>query len=194
MMHWAPRVRREKIRRLYQTNAMGMVDQEMIDDVGYSLYARCLSIVEVTEAVNGRVKCPNCGETCQRAPLVKCEKCSWQIDWRDYQSTYARKKLVGGTGIEPVEYFAHKWPSARIATKKMLLIDRLIHEFHVKDGKDIRPIVANVIEGRTRELARFLDELAYEPGTSGMKTNRDTWHDRVVKTGWFPTENDGVER
>ena len=42
---WAPRVRRSKIRRLYETDALGIYDDELIDDVGYALLARCRSFL-----------------------------------------------------------------------------------------------------------------------------------------------------
>jgi hypothetical protein len=51
----APKVRPERIRRLYERDALGLVDDELIDDVGLALHARCRSIVLVDE---GLVRCP----------------------------------------------------------------------------------------------------------------------------------------
>jgi hypothetical protein len=34
---WARRVEQEKIRRLYETDARGIVDDELIDEVGYAM-------------------------------------------------------------------------------------------------------------------------------------------------------------
>ena len=33
---WAPRVPQDKVRRLYETDARGIYDDELIDDVGYT--------------------------------------------------------------------------------------------------------------------------------------------------------------
>ncbi len=60
-MRRAPRVNPSLIRRLYEVDAKGIVDEDLIDKVGYALYARCQSILEATEAHAGRVKCPECG-------------------------------------------------------------------------------------------------------------------------------------
>jgi len=32
---WAPRVKPQTLRRLYQTDARGILDEELIDEVGY---------------------------------------------------------------------------------------------------------------------------------------------------------------
>ncbi|MGI6704943.1 MAG: hypothetical protein ACOX6S_01330 [Clostridia bacterium] len=39
---WAPKVNPNKIRRLYQQDAKGILDDELLDDVGYSLYGSCI--------------------------------------------------------------------------------------------------------------------------------------------------------
>ena len=51
---------KRKIRRLYETDAMGIVDEELLDDVGLSLCLRCQSILAVSDARNGKVRCPGC--------------------------------------------------------------------------------------------------------------------------------------
>ena len=40
LIHWAPRVPKEKIRRLYEQEAQGILDEELLDEVGFcSTYA-----------------------------------------------------------------------------------------------------------------------------------------------------------
>jgi hypothetical protein len=65
-VRWAPRVASAKIHKLYQTDALGIVDEELIDLVGVALFARCQSILTVTEAAAGRVACPRCGVIVRR--------------------------------------------------------------------------------------------------------------------------------
>ena len=59
-IQWAPRVPKHKIRRLYEADAKGMLDEDLLNDVGITLLLRCESILAVAEAQRGRVKCPRC--------------------------------------------------------------------------------------------------------------------------------------
>lgn len=38
--HWAQRIDLLNFRRLYESDAQGMLDREMLDDVGYGIYIR----------------------------------------------------------------------------------------------------------------------------------------------------------
>ena len=49
-IRWEPRVPKRKIRLLYETDAKGIYDEELIDDVGFALLARCQSFREAMEA------------------------------------------------------------------------------------------------------------------------------------------------
>ncbi|MGC9468959.1 MAG: hypothetical protein ACP5HS_10245 [Anaerolineae bacterium] len=99
---WAPRVRPEKIRRLYELDAQGIIDEELIDDVGYSLLARCESFIRANEAVAGRARCPNCGATvahpAQKEELLQCP-CDWSLSWADYFATIQHKQLSGAAPV-----------------------------------------------------------------------------------------------
>ena len=98
---WAPRVPRYKILRLYENDALGLLDEELVDEVAYGFYARCRSILEVTEAAWGRIRCPACGatvmrESSDRAAKLLCAGCGWSVEWGRYQDTFHRRQLVGG--------------------------------------------------------------------------------------------------
>ena len=76
---WARRVEQDKIRRLYETDARGIVDEELIDDVGYAMLARCESILIATRASFGDVMCKGCRASIQarrdgrqHAPCLRC--------------------------------------------------------------------------------------------------------------------------
>ena len=45
-------------RRLYQTDASGILDEEPLDDVGTTLYCRCASILDASDAAIGKIHCP----------------------------------------------------------------------------------------------------------------------------------------
>ena len=56
-IRWTPRVPKAKIRRLYEADAQGIVDQELLDDVGTTLFARCQDILTIKAARMGHVRC-----------------------------------------------------------------------------------------------------------------------------------------
>ena len=58
---WAPRIPKGLLRRLYEYDASGICDEELIDKVGFGLYSRCLSFVQAVEAFHGNATCPFCG-------------------------------------------------------------------------------------------------------------------------------------
>ncbi len=124
-IEWAPRLSKEKLRRLYQSDAAGMLDEELLDDVGTCLFQRCQSILAVDEAKHGRVRCPRCEkagrETIIRRELehgaremtLTCPVCGWQIVWQDYLRSFKRRQLnLGGAGVA-FGAFARGWPAAR---------------------------------------------------------------------------------
>jgi hypothetical protein len=179
---WAPRVEKHKIRRLYETDALGITDDELIDEVGYALLARCQSFLWATDATDGRARCPVCRRIVphggDKEELLRCEPCGWELTWGDYFRTIQRKQL---SGAEPVRElfrdFVARFPAAGRAREKMLLIDRLLHGYHwnVKYGPT-RPVAINLIQGRLTDVVAFLDDLNYGEGsTPGTLENRDEW-------------------
>jgi len=188
-IQWARRVSHDVIRRLYTLDAKGIVDEELIDEVGYAMYARCESIRTVTAAHFGRAKCPRCGEVVERVrqregvskdqPLV-CA-CGWSTTWREYLKSYQHKQLMGGAAFPAFLEFIETWPKARSPRDKLLLIDGLVHALHVNviEQKDLlfaRAAAVNLIEGKLKDVVALLDELAYSDlSTPGTREARDEW-------------------
>ena len=160
---WAPRVPRIKIRQLYERDAQGIYDLDLIHEVGYGLLARCESFITANRAREGELPCPECGQTVRREEMLRCP-CGWALSWADYFKTIQHKQL---SGAEPVlqqfRDFCNAFPSARTPQEKMLLIDRLIHGFHwtYKADGPTRPVAVNLIEGRLSVVVAFLDQLTY---------------------------------
>jgi len=170
-IRWAGKVRQDQIRRLYELDAAGIRDEELIDEVGFGLLARCRSILEVTEAARGRAKCHGCGAIIEHAvrrdALLHCSACGWEAEWRAYQRSYQGRQLFGGAALGFFTDFTARYPEATTPRERLLLIDRLIHEFHWNltrrdpEPQPTRPTAANLIEGGTlREVVAFLDSLA----------------------------------
>jgi hypothetical protein len=193
-IRWTRRVEPQKIRRLYESDARGMLDEELLNDVGYGFYVCCQELLELGQAVRGRIKCRNCGAIIVRqtvdgkfsrdpAELLTCDACSWQITCGDYHKSLLR--------IEPgspelsaeeclAEVFVQKWPLARSPRQKLLLIDELIHEFHMHYRAVGSPLGWSVVRATGRQLIELLEDLAYGPGsTQGLEKTRKTWIARL---------------
>lgn len=186
-VRWAPRVQPAVIRRLYETDARGIHDDELIDEVGFALYSRCRSILHVSDAINGRVHCPQCDAIVARpsadadAPL-RCSQCGWATTWGAYYATYRTAELGAGGAHDIFSNFVARWEAARGPREKMLLIDRLIHSWHWETRQQRprfglgRPTGVNLIEGNRKQVLAFLDALSYGPAsTTGTREQKSLW-------------------
>jgi hypothetical protein len=179
-IRWAPKVRQPKICQLYQRDAAGIVDEELIDDVGMALYERCRSILLVS---NAQVECPRCGRVFHVGwghasdDVITCPGvgCSWRTTSDQYHSSWRHRDLIGTRAAADLEAFVEQYPRAASPRGKMLLIDRLIHAFHqgIKAGVGHRSLANNLIEGSHEQVVAFLDRLAYGEGSSPEV--RETW-------------------
>ena len=184
---WAPQVRPEKIRRLYQLDAQGIYDDDLINDVGYGLLVRCASFIQANRGVAGWALCPNCGveieHAVDKAEILQCA-CGWSLPWSDYFATIQHKQL---SGAEPViklfRDFVEGYPRARTAQQRMILIDTLLHGFHwyAKTGEPTRPVAVNLIALRLGDVMDFLDELSYgDQSTPGARKRKAEWDTRIA--------------
>ena len=180
---WAPRVTQREIRRLYETDARGIYDEDQINEVGYGLLARCQSFLEANEARGGRARCPRCSEVVahsrRKEEILRCD-CGWELTWGEYFKTIQHVQLSGAEPVlEQFRTFISTFSSARTPQEKMIAIDRLIHGFHwynKRTHRPTRPVAVNLIEGRMREVIAFLDRLTYsDKSTPGTRENYDEW-------------------
>ncbi len=189
-VRWASRINPSIIRRLYQTDARGIVDDELIDKVGFALHARCESILRATEAhERGRVTCPRCEHTIMRPAgsvtkdvLLTCGSCKWSVRWKDYLKTYQDKHLHGGGAVAIFEAFIKEFGRARLPHEKMLAIDRLIHGFHWELVKNPgRTVATSLIYAKNKfELLTFLDTLTCgENSTTGLEEGKREWERKL---------------
>ena len=101
-MKWAPRLKQSRLRRLYRSAESGQCDDELLQDVGWSLYVRCEDVVAASRGLRvGEVPCPNCRTVVLRknAPpspeedlsdrrlsgsgWFQCDQCSRRLLWTD---------------------------------------------------------------------------------------------------------------
>ena len=187
---WAPRVSKSKIRKLYQSEAVGLLDEVLLDEVGISFYLRCQSVLTVGRAQRGEVECPRCAkserdttierQTSRKEEVLRCSKCSWHLTWGEYRKTYQGKQLNEGGVGRYLRAFVIRYEKARTPKKKILAVDQVIHEFHYNTVKNLhqptRAACVNLIEGKLTDVVAFLNELTYGNGTDKrMIRTRDNW-------------------
>jgi len=160
------RVQRDKIQRLYESDAKGMLDEELVDDIGISLLTRIESIFRAGKAIFGEAWCPHCGRPIQHQhrsdQVLRCGPCSWELTWGEFHKAIKGKHLAA-LGTQPfLEEFAREYPKARTAREKMIHIDSLLHRFHWElEQANASPAARDLIGGKSSEILEFLDSLAY---------------------------------
>ncbi len=196
-IEWAPKVSLSKIRQLYIQEARGLCDDDLVDEVGTSLYQRCASILEFTEATRGRMQCKRCARSGIRtiiprkstapAEMVKRPVCGWQVRWRVYLNEAEKSggNLHVGHAQAAFERFVKTYPPCQNANEKILAIDLLIHEFHwilLKDSQEGQVIIPhkpaglNLLQGSTNQILEFLNQLTYGEKTAPeLLANREWW-------------------
>ena len=189
-LHWTRRVSQSKLRRLYERFAQGIVDHELIDDVGITLYVRCRDILTVHRAKKERqVRCPVCDRAGQERFIerhggleeqIRCPACGWEIRWHDYVRAVSRRQLNAGGATSAFAGYVVRYERVRSHREKMLAIDRLIHEFHFSlryvPDQPTRPAGVNLIQGRMTAVAQFLDDLtAGRLSDPAMQRTRAEW-------------------
>jgi len=162
--------------------ARGIVDEELIEDVGFGLYSAARAILIATEAHAGRVQCPRCSHIIthrgDRNAIIECAECSWRVRWGEYHKTYQDKHLHGGGAIPAFQGYIEDFTKARMPRERMLAIDRLIHFFHCELLQNpVRSVGVTLIYGKnTREVTEFLDRLSYgEASTPELIETRAAW-------------------
>jgi hypothetical protein len=191
-------VAQSKIRQLYETDAMGIYDKDLIDEVGYSLLARCESFITANRARAGELPCPECAQAVRREEMLCCP-CGWTLPWADYFKTIQHKQLSGAEPVlEQFRDFVGAYPSARTPQARMLLIDRLLHGFHwyYKTNGPTRPVAVNLIEGRLGDVVAFLERLSYgEKSTPGTRETLAQWDKNIeANRDWYPSRRNASAR
>ncbi|MFQ5697121.1 MAG: hypothetical protein ACE5IL_02420 [Myxococcota bacterium] len=168
----------------------GAIDEELIDDVGFSLLARCESVLAATEAGRGRAGCPRCGLVVKHVPwrneILECRGCGWRCRWQAYRKTIRYKHLFAG-GMKPfLEEFVRDFRRAGTHSDRFIAIDTLIHRYHWENlGKASRPGACCLIEGKLKDIMPFLDALSYgESIPEEVRATRERWREEWRRSRW----------
>ena len=174
---WTPAVSRAKIKRLYEDDTKGLLDSDLLADVGYTFYARCLQGKEEWEIMEeGKVRCHNCGNVLPVERLLACE-CGYQYTYKEYRKSFRANNMPTGAAKQIFCDFIKNWPKAKNNDSKMRVIDNLIHEchFNIRSGAKGRPVGFNLIQGTNGQVIDLILNLAHGDLSRAEVVNRDTW-------------------
>lgn len=190
LFRWSAKVAQNKIYRLYQQDALRIEDSELLDDVAFSLYARCQSILVVTRAFQEKIlSCPDCGRDISLAADNFTCSCGFSASYEQFRASYKGRQLFGANALPIFEAFVCNLPACHSYSDKMIAVDTLIHSFHIlhsartgyanmdvddPDNKLGRPVAANLIEGKLSDVVLFLDSLSAETGN-------DAWRKTAIR-------------
>lgn len=180
---WAPKIKPALIWQLYRNDALGAVDEALVEEVGELLLQRCRSIWLVTRR---EVACPRCGAIfglseagawemlpgAQRCPMPGC---GWETTAEEWHDSWRHTDLLGAAAMTAVETYLNDYSLAATPQARRVCIDQLIHAFHIspRTGKAGRSFANNLIEGSHDQVVALLDRLASQDGGVDKAARRD---------------------
>ncbi|MCL2820648.1 MAG: hypothetical protein FWD38_07445 [Oscillospiraceae bacterium] len=162
---WSPCVSRHSIKRLYNLNAKLIYDEELADEVGYTMYARCLQgRDETTLNYSGKLLCHNCKKV-HISPsngVILCS-CGYTYIFHEYRKSFQKARMPSGAATPFFNEFISKWEKAKTYHDKMLAIDYVIHECHLNMISNVKRSFAgcNLIQGTKKQVSELILDLAY---------------------------------
>lgn len=187
-IRWAPRLPPRLLERLYESDAKGFRDLALCEDVGLRLYARCRTFVRVSR---NEVECPVCRRLFAVAPSGRSDcpgaQCEWFTTQRTYRGSVRNHYAHTGRAIEAFASFHRRYPAARSYPARILLIDELIHGFHLEEATraPAKSVASKLLEGNKTDVVRFLDRLSSpDPGRKERwrRAVSQTVHHRLVES------------
>jgi len=165
---WCKKVSRKDLERLYQSDAKGMLDETLLDDIGYTFYTRCKQSKEAWACMRkGEIICHHCHAVLAARNKfnmpVTCT-CGYSYTYREYRRSCCAANMPSGRATPIFHQFIEKWQGGRTSAQKMMLIDWLIHEFHVTlmSNSRGRSVCMNLIDGSQKQIKELIEKLAYK--------------------------------
>lgn len=182
-IRWAPKIRLELLGRLYAGSAEGLMDEDLLDDVGIRLYLRCESIVMISRK---ELFCPSCGRKISfstdsgQAGQAECTACGYACTLEQFRKSFQHRDLwQGNAGTCFLKYY-QEYSGHKTAGQKIIAIDTLIHSFHIDAKRNLpnRAAANNLIEGSLEDVVDFLDKL------SGVSPENDEVFRKTAHEMW----------
>ena len=184
---WPPKIKKHKIIKLYEQDAKGIYDEDLVNEVGICLYTRVECMLMVTSSNLGHPLCIECKteipNSYQKGFISVCPNCGWTIDISEYRASYKGQTLNGVGALPELKHFIAKYPSAKTYAEKMYMIDYLIHTFHGNlNAEPSRATATNIIEGNTGEIANLIFTLAYGENSTVKKQALNEWIEKFNRS------------
>lgn len=162
-IRWAPSLRRLLLKSLYESDTSGFQDMALCDEVGIALYARCKTFALVSR---NEVECPVCRTIFPvlaiGISLCPGNCCDWQTTHPEYIQSIRNYNAHTGRALDAFLTYYDRYPKASTYKEKILIIDQLIHSFHIneKTGLAVKSVASKLLEGNKKAVVRFLDDLS----------------------------------
>jgi hypothetical protein len=170
-IRWAPKLRSDRLVRLYESDAAGMLDADLVDDVGWRLWER---LADVQRVMRRLVRCPTCRTDLVVQADTTCPACGWQVTEAEWEASTRKRDLFGT--CPDYERYVEAFPRATTPKARMLLIDEVVHALHVSTRGEASNFAArNFIEGSRPKIVALLEELANGPGSTVAAGARARW-------------------
>jgi hypothetical protein len=161
---WAKPVSIDEIRVLYESSASGILNTELLDEVGYGFWARCMQAKEERPVIKShKVKCHNCCNIlCSETDLFICG-CGREYTYSAYKKSFADNKMPNGNAVPIFDEFIKQWMAAESSEKKLELIDGVIHQIHISLANNMtgRLTATQLIGGTKAQIKDLILGLAY---------------------------------
>jgi hypothetical protein len=163
---WSPKVSIADLKRLYSDDAKMRYNEDLVDEIGWTFYARCLQGRDERILANeNKLKCHNCGKILTKisGQLLKCD-CGHYYIFKEYMRSFNRNSMPSRSATPFFNEFIRKWPTARVYSEKMRLIDWVIHECHLNMFSGVKRGEAgvNLIQGSKKDVRALILTLAYK--------------------------------
>lgn len=163
VFRWPAKLDIHKLNKLYMQDAKGIRDEALVDEIGLTLYLRCIYGKEDMERMErGLIRCHGCGaELAGESDFRQCS-CGLQYSYREYRRSYHKNNMPTGAAEKTFNMFIQKWNKAQNYQEKIVLVDTLLHEFHLSlvSGATHRPVAMNFIDGSRSRVEQIIGSLA----------------------------------
>ncbi len=160
---WPEKLDIHKLHKLYMLDAKGIRDEVLADEIGLTLYLRCKYGKEDMERMEkGIIRCHGCGNELSGETDFRQCSCGRQYSYREYRRSFRRNNMPTGAAAQTFHAFMRKWNTAESYNEKMVLIDTLLHEFHLSmiSGATHRPVAMNFIDGSRTHVDQIINKLS----------------------------------
>lgn len=160
---WPKKLNINKLNKLYMLDAKGIHDEVLADEIGLVLYLRCKYGKEDMELMEKNIiRCHECGNELGGENDFRQCSCGRQYSYKEYRRSFRWDNMPTGAAAITFAEFMQKWDLAKTYNEKIILIDTLLHEFHLSlvSGASHRPVAMNFIDGTRDRVEQIISNLA----------------------------------